>query len=323
MSDKKTAGIPGAELSDDYSADPSIVVYHGELDKQSRILRRGTGFLVPGIVWVALFLALPLVYLTVMSFASRGTYGQVIWSFSLDNLTRLLGYGFFGWSPDNLVIIGRSLLVAVVTTTFCILLSYPLAFFIAARPPKKRGLWLTLILIPFWTNLVIRTYAWYLVLGPDSILTSLAVYLGFIEAGKALYPSAFAVYLGMISTFLPFVALPIYSAVEKLDRSLLEAVTDLYGRGWRTFRHAVLPQTKSGLSVGITLTLVPAMGMFVVPDMLSGARYMLVGNLIQQQFSKTRDWPFGSMVSLSLMALTLVILFITRSREVGEEKRKS
>jgi spermidine/putrescine transport system permease protein len=114
--------------------------------------------------------------------------------------------------------------------------------------------------------------------------------------------------------------LPLYSAVEKLDWSLVEAVSDLYGRGWRTFRHAILPQTRAGLSVGITLTTVPAMGMFVVPDMLSGARYMLVGNLIQQQFGKTRDWPFGAMVSLSLMALTLVVLFITRTNEIKNKE---
>ena len=173
-----------------------------------------------------------------------------------------------GWSPDNLIIILRSLLVAIVTTFFCIILSYPLAFYISAKGAKKRTFSITLILVPFWTNLVIRTYAWYLVLSPDFPLARLAASFGFIDTGEALYPSALAVYLGMISTFLPFVTLPLYSAVEKLDWSLVEAVSDLYGRGWRTFRHAILPQTRASLSVGITLTTVPAMGMFVVPDML-------------------------------------------------------
>lgn len=308
------------EIPEVTAASDDTIVYHGELDTRRKILGRGAGFLVPGFAWVTIFLALPLIYLAVMSFASRGTYGQVVWKFSFDNVKRFAGFGFFGWGPDNLIIILRSLLVAFITTLLCVALSYPLAFYIASRDAKKRALWITLILVPFWTNLVIRTYAWYLVLAPNSPISHLAAYLGFIRPGEALYPSAFAVYLGMISTFLPFVALPLYSAVEKLDWNLVEAVSDLYGRGWRTFRHAVLPQTKAGLSVGITLTLVPAMGMFVVPDMLSGARYMLVGNLISQQFSKTRDWPFGSMVSLSLMILTLLVLFFTRSGEIEKKE---
>ena len=300
--------------------DDKLIIYHGELDSRRKILGRGSGFLMPGFMWVVIFLAIPLLYLVAMSFASRGTYGEVVWKLSFDNVKRFVGFGFFGWSPDNLVIILRSLLVAIITTFFCVLLSYPLAFYITAKESRKRAFWISLILVPFWTNLVIRTYAWYLVLAPDFPLARLAASLGLIDAGEALYPSAFAVYLGMISTFLPFVALPLYSAVEKLNWSLVEAVSDLYGRGWRTFRHAILPQTRAGLAVGITLTTVPAMGMFVVPDMLSGARYMLVGNLIQQQFGKTRDWPFGSMVSLSLMALTLVVLFITRTNEIDKKE---
>jgi spermidine/putrescine transport system permease protein len=293
---------------------PGVVAYHGELTHRKHLLGRGAAFLAPGFLWVTIFLALPCLALFAVSFAQRGTYGDVDWTFSLENLKRLMGYGLFGWSPDNLLVLGRSIVVAVVTTALCALLSYPLAFFIAARPKRTRTMWLTLVLVPFWTNLVIRTYAWLLVLAPQMPLARLCVRLGLIGPGEALYPSAFAVYLGMISTFLPFVVLPLYASVEKLNWSLVEAVQDLYGGPVRTFIHAVLPQTMPGLSVGITLTLIPAMGMFVVPDMLSGARYMLVGNLIQQQFGTSRDWPFGAMVSLSLMLLTLVTLFLLNAR---------
>ncbi len=303
----------GAPIPEDY------IVFNGELNSRKKLITRGSFFLAPGLIWVVIFLTLPLLSLAVMSFAQRGTYGDVDWTFSLANLKRLLGFSFFGWSADNLLIIWRSIVVAVVSTFLCVVMSYPLAIFIATRSKNKRGMWLALLLVPFWTNLVIRTYAWLLVLAPQMPLTKLAAALGLISRGTALYPSAFAVYLGMVSTFLPFVTLPLYASVEKMDWSILEAISDLYGGGWRVFRHGILPQTMSGLSVGITLTLIPAMGMFVVPDMLSGAKYMLVGNLIQQQFGTSRDWPFGAMVSLTMMAMTILILFITRKKEMTRE----
>lgn len=301
---------------------PGVIAYHGELTGRRRLLGRGAVFLLPGFLWVFVFLALPCLALFAVGFAQRGTYGDVDWTFSLENLKRLAGFGLFGWSPDNLVVLGRSMVVAAVTTFLCALLSYPLAFFIAARPKRSRTVWLTLVLVPFWTNLVIRTYAWLLVLAPQMPPARLCARLGWIGPGEALYPSAFAVYLGMISTFLPFVALPLYAAVEKMNWSLVEAVQDLYGGPVRMFIHGVLPQTMPGLSVGVTLTLIPAMGMFVVPDMLSGARYMLVGNLIQQQFGTSRDWPFGAMVSLSLMLLTLVTLFVLNARKFSKKEAR-
>lgn len=297
-----------------------MTTYGGEMTPRFRLLGRGLLFAGPGMLWVLGFLAIPCLALFAISFAQRGTYGEIEWSFTLDNLKRLAGYGFFGWSADNLLILWRSIVVASVTTGLCILVSYPLAFFIAARPKKSRLMWLTFVLVPFWTNLVIRTYAWLLVLGPGSALARFCANVGIIAPGTALYPSAFAVYLGMVSTFLPFVTLPLYAAVDKIDWSLAEACRDLYGSSWRVFRHALLPQTLPGLSVGITLTLIPAMGMFVVPDMLSGARYMLVGNLIQQQFGTSRDWPFGAAVSLALMLMTLVTLFLVHTKKLSKHK---
>jgi spermidine/putrescine transport system permease protein len=299
---------------------PDLVVNYGELTTPGSLRRRSLLYLLPGYVWVALFLILPLVLLVLASFATRGESGEVLWQFTWENYQRLAGYSFLGWSADYLLTLGRSIVVGLVTTLLCALLSYPLTFFIATRPKRTRYIWLTLVIIPFWTNLVIRTYAWQLVLAPELPLARLAAFLRLVEPGQALYPSAFAIYLGMLTTFLPFFALPLYASVERMNWALVEAANDLYASRWRVFRHAILPQTFSGLSVGIILTFIPAMGMFVVPDLLGGSKYLLVGNLVQQQFSGSRDWPFGATVSLALMFLTLLALLIfnRQIRRLGE-----
>jgi spermidine/putrescine transport system permease protein len=285
-------------------------VHRGEVVGRPTLWGRKLMFVVPGMAWIVSFLALPSLALVAVAFATRGHLGDVEWTFTLDNLLRLAGKDLFGWSTDNLRILGRSFWVALVSTFLCVVLSFPLAFFLASRGPKARAVWMTLLLIPFWTNLVIRTYAWLLVLAPEMPVAKVLAWAGVIQPGFPAYPSEFAVWIGMVSAFLPFVALPLYTAVDKLDWSLVEASQDLYANRWRTFWTAIWPQTLPGISVGATLPLVPAMGMFVVPDMLGGARYMLVGNLIQQQFGTARDWPFGAMVSIALMALTLATLLM-------------
>lgn len=295
---------------------PEIVIHRGELVSPSRLRARGLLFVLPGLAWVAAFLAIPCLALLAVAFAQRGDFGGIEWTFSFDNVKRLVGYDLFGWSPDNLKILGRSFWVAFVSTVLCVVLSYPLAFFLATRPTRSRAIWMTLLLIPFWTNLVIRTYAWLIVLAPELPVAKLLSWIGLVQPGYPVYPSQFAVWIGMVAAFLPFVALPLYTSVEKIDWALVEASKDLYASRWRTFWTAIFPQTVPGITVGVTLTLVPAMGMFVIPDMLGGARFMLVGNLIEQQFGTARDWPFGSMVSIALMILTLAtLLTVGRRRE--------
>lgn len=297
---------------------PEIVIHRGELVSPSRLRVRGLLFVLPGLAWVAAFLAIPCLALLAVAFAQRGDFGGIEWSFSLENVKRLAGYDLFGWSPDNLKILGRSFWVAFVSTVLCVVLSYPLAFFLATRPARSRAVWMTLLLIPFWTNLVIRTYAWLIVLAPELPVAKLLSWVGLVQPGYPVYPSQLAVWIGMVAAFLPFVALPLYTSVEKIDWALVEASQDLYAGRWRTFWTAIFPQTIPGVTVGVTLTLVPAMGMFVIPDMLGGARFMLVGNLIEQQFGTARDWPFGSMVSIALMALTLAtLLTVGRRRETA------
>ena len=289
-----------------------LIIWYGELIQPRTLIKRGALFLSPGMLWLMFFLVLPGLVLVLVSFAGRGAYGELVWDFSLGNYKRLIGFGIFGWSADYILILARSLWVAIVTTGLSIILSYPLCFFIAGKPPRTRYIWLTIVIIPFWTNMVIRTYSWFLILAPELPLAKLASSLDIISPGMALYPSAFAVYLGMISMFLPFVTLPLFSSVERLDWTLVEAAQDLYASPFRIFMHAILPQTLPGLSVGIILTFVPAMGMFVVPDLLGGAKYMLVGNLIQQQFGTSRDWAFGAAISMGLMVLTLLSLYLYR-----------
>lgn len=291
-----------------------LIVWYGELKTVRSLMKRGLWFVSPGILWLVFFLIIPGLVLIAVSFASRGTYGELIWEFSLNNYKRLAGFGVFGWTSDYIVIFLRSVLVAAVTTLLSVILSYPLCFFIAGRSRRTRYLWLTLLVIPFWTNMVIRTYSWFLILAPEFPLARIASALGFIPQGSPLYPGVFAVYLGMISIYLPYVALPLFSSIEKMDWSLVEAAQDLFASRIRVFMHAILPQTLPGLSVGIILTFVPAMGMFVVPDLLGGAKYMLVGNLIQQQFSASRDWAFGSAISMALMVLTMGSLYLFRRK---------
>ena len=292
----------------------NLLIWYGELTTPGTLIKRGRALISLGIVWLLLFMILPGLVLVGVSFATRGDYGELIWSFSTENYERLLGFSVFGWTADYLRILWRSVVVAFITTLISVILSYPLCFFIAARPARGRYMWLTLVIIPFWTNMVIRTYAWFLILAPEMPFARLAAALGIIAEGAPLYPNAFAVYLGMVSMFLPFVTLPLYASVERLDWSLVEAAQDLYASRLRVFSQAIFPQTLSGLSVGVILTFIPAMGMFVVPDLLGGAKYMLVGNLIQQQFGASRDWPFGAAISMGLMALTMVSLQIYRRR---------
>ena len=291
-----------------------LVVYYGELTTRGSLAKRGLSFLGLGMLWLIIFLILPGLVLVVVSFATKGAYSPLEWTFSTENYQRLAGFSFFGWTADYLRILWRSVLVAFVTTFLSVALSYPLCFFIAGRPERNRFFWLTLVIIPFWTNMVIRTYAWFLILAPEWPFARIAQFLHLIPPDAPLYPSVFAVYLGMVSMFLPFVALPLYASVERLDWALVEAAQDLYSSRVRVFTQAILPQTLPGLSVGIILTFVPAMGMFVVPDLLGGAKYMLVGNLIQQQFGASRDWPFGAALSMALMVLTMVGLMIYRRK---------
>ncbi len=270
---------------------------------------RGLLLACPGILWVLVFLVLPLIFIAAISFYSRGPYGEIQPPLTLDNYKRFFGFGLFGFEPLYPLIIVRSLWLGLITTVCCVAGALPLAFFIAGLPPRWKTPALVLVIIPLWTNLLIRTYAWQILLGPGSFLSQAALALGLIPAGQALYPGTFAVVVGMACDFLPFLVLPLYASVEKLDWNLAEAAMDLGANRGRVFWHAILPQVRPGLVAGIILVFVPATGQFVVPDLLGGAKTVMVGNAIQQQFGPSRDWPFGSAVAVMVMLLVMAGLW--------------
>ena len=278
----------------------------------TRLRQWATGLALTGtgMLWLLCFLVGPLMAIAAVAFAQRGDYGELVWQFTTENFWRMLGYTSFGWTPDYLWILGRSVVLAGVTTLICLLLGFPLAFWVAARDPRWRTFILALVMLPTCVNLVIRTYAWQLLLGAHAPPAWLAASLGVVGEGEALYPGALAVYLGMVSAMLPFAALPLYTSVERLDWSLVEAARDLYASRWATFRHGILPQVMPGLVAATILTGIPSLGMFVVSDLLGGAKVMLVGNLIQQQFGASGDWPFGAMLGLTLILATLASLAV-------------
>lgn len=275
----------------------------------------------PGIAWVSLFLLLPLIGIGFISFMTRGANGEIQWPLTLANYHRLAGFGLLGFDPQYPQIILRSLVLGAGTTLACLAAAFPLAFFIAGQPERRKQIALVLVVIPFWTNLLIRTYAWQILLDPDSTLAGIASALGLSEPGMPLYPSTFAVYIGMLCAYLPFLVLPLYTAVEKIDWSIAEAAADLGADRLRVFRHAILPQLTPGMVAGIILVFIPATGQFVVPDLLGGAKTVMLGNAIQQQFGPSRDWPFGSAIAFVGMSVVLLGLFLQSrySSSKGEE----
>ena len=272
----------------------------------------------PGIFWVTFFLLVPLIWIGVISFLTRTEVGGFERPFTLENYTRFVGFGFFGFDMLYPQIILRSILLGTGTALLCMITAMPLAFFIAALPARYKNLALTLVLIPFWTNLLIRTYAWQILLAPESPITRLAVWLHFTEPGHPLYPSAMAIYIGMVCDYLPFLVLPLYASVEKIDWTIAEAASDLGADGLRVFWHAILPQVTPGLVAGIILVLIPATGQFVIPDLLGGAKTVMLGNAIQQQFQQSRDWPFGSAITFVGMAAVMLGLW-AYARVAGEK----
>jgi spermidine/putrescine transport system permease protein len=272
----------------------------------------------PGILWVSIFLLLPLAWIGVISFLTRGEAGGFERPWTFENYTRFAGWGFFGYDLLYPQIILRSLVLGAGTALLCMVTALPLAFFIAGLPGRYKNLALTLVMIPFWTNLLIRTYAWQILLAPDGWVTQLFVFLRLVKEGDLLYPSTAAVYVGMICDYLPFLVLPLYSSVEKIDWSIAEAASDLGADGPRVFRHAILPQVMPGLIAGIILVFIPATGQFVIPDLLGGAKVQMLGNVIQQQFGPSRDWPFGSAISFIGMGVVLLGLWVY-AKAAGEK----
>lgn len=275
-------------------------------------VRHLIGTVSPGVAWIIVFLVIPSGFLISVAFMSTSAYGLPQPPWTLEAFRELAGFGILGWSPGNLFTLLRSLWYTVLATGLVTVVAYPLAFYITTRRASVRPLMLLLVVVPSWTNQVIRAYGWMNLLAPDTLLSRAAAALGLIPPHLGLYPSDFAVILGLIYNFLPFMVLPLYAAFEKLDYEQVEAARDLYGNPVRAFRHAVLPQTLSGLLAGVVLVSIPAFGMFVIPQLLGGGKAFMLGNLVANQFTVSSNWPLGAAGALLMLIATFVGLVILR-----------
>lgn len=254
------------------------------------------------VTMVLVFLvAVPLVYVGVMSFCSIDEYYNVVFKFSPENYVRLL-------NADYLKIYGQSLVVALITTVLCILVGYPFSYLIARTKSKRKTLLYMLVIIPFWTNSLIRIYGWRTFLGTNGWLNELLQFLHLTgEPVDFLFKQGTTV-LGMVYCLIPFMILPLYTAIEKLDGSLLEASADLGARPFATFFQVILPLTSSGIFSGSIMVFIPCLGYFFVADILGGGNSDVIGNLIERQFQSGNNWPLGAALSIILIVMTLVLV---------------
>jgi spermidine/putrescine transport system permease protein len=257
--------------------------------------------LLPALLWMGLLFFIPLFIVLAVSFATRGTYGGIIWHFTLSNYIDLI-HPLYGR------ILGQSLFFATMTTILCLLIGFPFAYYIARAPRRQQSVWLMLVLVPFWTNFLVRTYAWMLILRTEGLVNTFLLNWGVIDQPVQLLYTPFAVLLGLVYGYLPFMILPLYVACERLDPMLIDAASDLYASRVAVFRRVILPLAKPGVIAGSILVFIPTVGAFITPDLLGGARTMMIGNLIQHEYLVVRDWPLGSAVSFVLIGVVIILL---------------
>ena len=266
------------------------------------------GALLPVLIFWGLFFVVPLLLVMGVSFTTRGTYGGFEWNFTFSNYVRFI-------DPLYWNIYARSFLLAFVTTGICLVLSFPLAYVIARAPHHTQQGWLFLVMIPFWTNFLVLTYAWIFILRTEGLLNTQLINLKFISKPLNLLYTDGAVLLGLVYGYLPFMILPLYVALERIPVSLEEAARDLYAGGWAVFRKVIFPLSQPGIVAGCILVFVPSLGAFITPHLLGGGQSMMLGTLIQHAFLVVRDWPFGSAPSFVLMIIVLILALILSKRQ--------
>lgn len=269
---------------------------------------RKTASSYPWLIWSAIFVILPLVLIVFYSFSLPSADGE--FTFTLSNFTR-----FF--EPIYLNVLWRSTWIAIVTTVFCFVLGYPVAYILASKEYEAKSTLLFLFIVPMWLNMLLRTYSWLTILETNGIINNFLAFLGF-EKVHFLYTD-FAVILGMIYNFLPFMILPIYTVLTKIDKSIIEAAQDLGANSKQVFRKVTFPLSMPGVVSGVTMVFMPALTSFVVPNLLGGGQYILVGNLIEQQFLRVGDWNFGSAISTIILLIMVVTMYGFGAFEKQEE----
>lgn len=265
----------------------------------------------PYVLWSAIFIVIPLLLIVFFSFTSK-VDGRFVFSF--ENFQRL-------FEPIYFTVFIRSIWLAVLSTVLCLILGYPIAYMISKLPIKRRNMLILLFILPMWMNFLLRTYAWMAILGRDGLINTLLGYIG-IGPIKMLYTDG-AILLGMVYNFLPFMVIPIYTVLIKIDKNLVNAAYDLGANKAQAFRKIILPLSIPGIISGITMVFMPAVSNFVIPNLLGGGKYMLVGNLIEQQFTTIGNWNFGSALSIFMMILILISMaFMSKYEKNGKEGGK-
>lgn len=277
---------------------------------------RGAIVVLPAVAWLAVFFLLPLAFIMVVSLGSRDELGRIVLDdLSLDNYRR-------AFNPDYLPTLVTGLRYAFLTTVASLLIGYPIAYWISRYGGRRKILLLLLVMLPFWTSWLIRTYAWMIILRDNGVVNAFLQAIGLTSEPIILLNTDFSVVLGMTYGFLPFAILPIYIAIDRLDQNLIGAARDLYASGRSAFLHVTLPLSMPGVIAASLLTFIPAMGDFVTPDLLGGAQQTTIAKVIQERFLDGRDWPFGSALGFILIAITMVgtvIALRSVRREVGGE----
>lgn len=257
----------------------------------------------PVVLWMGILFIIPLLLVLGVSFFTRSSFGGIELPITFENYFRFV-------DPLYLRITWVSCVLAFLTTFLCLLIGYPFAYIIARSPLRFRNILLLLVIVPFWTNSLIRTYAWIVLLRTEGVINSFLLKVGIIHEPLSLLYNEFAVLVGLVYTMLPFMILPLYASIEKLDRSHLEAASDLGAKPWQTFIKITLPLTTPGIVAGSLLVFIPSLGLFFIPDLMGGSKAILIGNLIKNQFLMARDWPFGSAASIILMGMTLLFILV-------------
>ncbi|MFV9505863.1 MAG: ABC transporter permease [Oscillochloridaceae bacterium umkhey_bin13] len=285
-----------------------------ERERKRRERRALAGLLTPGLLWLTLFFALPLVIILLYSFMTNGPRGNVVWQFTLDNYIALFTRSIY----VNAYV--RSIVISVQTTLICLLLGYPLAVFIVRQSPRWRTILLFLVLIPFWTNFLVRIYAWQIILSNNGLINSGLSAVGLPT--MTLLNTEGATLLGLVYGELPFMVLPLYAAIARFDFTLLEAAADLGANKFQAFWRVMLPMTMPGVAAGSVLVFIPTIGQFVVSELLGGAKVDYLGNLIQRLFLRSNppNWPLGSAMAMVMM-LVLLVLIMLYFRSTNEEER--
>ncbi|HDR6954123.1 MULTISPECIES: spermidine/putrescine ABC transporter permease PotB [Bacillus cereus group] len=266
-------------------------------------MKKGKLLALPTVAWLLVFFLIPLVFVLGFAFMQRGAYGTVEMQFTLENISRV-------FDPLYLGTLWETVKIAVITTVICLLIGYPFAYTITIVDRKYRSILLLLATIPFWINFLVRSYAWIVILRSQGLVNTLLLKLGIISEPLNLLYNTPSVILGMVYSLLPFMILPVYAAIEQLDKRKLEAAYDLGATPIKAFWNITVPMTMSGIATGSILVFVSSIGMFVVSDVMGGSKVALIGNVIQNQFLGARDWPFGSALSIIVVLFSVLLIYL-------------